>query len=171
MTAEPNTIYKFIVLYMLDNVPFSLSGAQIGDFVLQKGYTDYLTLQSTFGELSENGFIAINRTHGKTLYTISEEGRKALSFFPTGISEELKKDILDYLTENRIDLRESNESLSDYTKLASGEYRVSGWITDGNEELLRVTFTVPTEASAQHICSNWKVKSQEIYEFITGTLF
>lgn len=156
---------------MLDNVPFELSGAQIGDFVLKKGYTDYLTLQSTFGDLAENGFVIVTKTHGKTLYSISEEGRKTLSFFPTGISEDLKKDILDYLSENQIALRESNESLSDYTKLPTGEYRVSGWITDGSDELLRISFTVPTESTAQHICSNWKNQSQDIYAYITQTLF
>ena len=35
--AQPLTLYKLIVLYMLDRVDFPLSTSQISEFVLDKG--------------------------------------------------------------------------------------------------------------------------------------
>ena len=43
--AQPLTLYKLIVLYMLDRVDFPLSTSQISEFVLDKGYTTYFKLQ------------------------------------------------------------------------------------------------------------------------------
>ena len=40
--AEPFTLYKLIVLYMLEKVDFPLSNTQISDFFLEKEYTNYL---------------------------------------------------------------------------------------------------------------------------------
>ncbi len=42
--AQPLTLYKLIVLYMLDRVDFPLSTSQISEFVLDKGYTTYFKL-------------------------------------------------------------------------------------------------------------------------------
>ena len=39
--AEAFTLYKLIILYMLDKVDFPLTNSQISEFVLDKGYTDY----------------------------------------------------------------------------------------------------------------------------------
>lgn len=39
--AEPFTLYKLIVLYMLEKVDFPLSNTQISDFFLEKEYTNY----------------------------------------------------------------------------------------------------------------------------------
>ena len=44
--AETFTLYKLIVLYMLDRVDFTLSTSQISELILVKGYTNYLRLQS-----------------------------------------------------------------------------------------------------------------------------
>ena len=43
--AEAFTLYKLIILYMLDKVDFPLTNSQISEFVLDKGYTDYFKLQ------------------------------------------------------------------------------------------------------------------------------
>ena len=45
MTSDPFTLYKLIVLYMLDRVDYPLTRTQIADFVLEKDYTSYLNLQ------------------------------------------------------------------------------------------------------------------------------
>ena len=36
LVQDPITLYKLIVLYMLDRVSFPLTGAQISDFMLEK---------------------------------------------------------------------------------------------------------------------------------------
>ena len=50
--AEAQTLYKLIVLTMLDRVDFPLTNAQISDFILTKEYTNYFTLQQVLSELA-----------------------------------------------------------------------------------------------------------------------
>ncbi len=45
MLQDPLTLYKLIVLYMLDRVNFPMTNAQVSDYILEKEYTNYLTLQ------------------------------------------------------------------------------------------------------------------------------
>ena len=61
MNQEPATLYKLIVLYMLDRVTFPLTTAQISEFILDKEYTNFLTLQTVISELIETG-LAESRT-------------------------------------------------------------------------------------------------------------
>ena len=50
MTQDPLTLYKLIVLYMLNRVDFPLTKAQITDFILEKEYTTYMNLQSVLAQ-------------------------------------------------------------------------------------------------------------------------
>ena len=45
MSTDATTLYKLMVLYMLDKVNFPLSNSQIADFMLDRQYTNYFTLQ------------------------------------------------------------------------------------------------------------------------------
>ena len=67
MLQDPLTLYKLIVLYMLNRVTFPLTAAQVSDFILGKEYTNFLTLQQVINELTDAGMIATqsirNRTH------------------------------------------------------------------------------------------------------------
>ena len=51
MNQEPLTLYKLIVLYLLNKVSFPLTMAQVSDLILEKEYTSYLTLQQVINEL------------------------------------------------------------------------------------------------------------------------
>ena len=57
MGTESIVLYKLIVLYMLDRVNFTLTNSQISDFVLEKGYTNYFTLQEAINGLIESEFV------------------------------------------------------------------------------------------------------------------
>ena len=50
--SEAFTLYKLIVLYMLEKVDFPLTNGQISEFILEKGYTSYFTLQQPLPFLS-----------------------------------------------------------------------------------------------------------------------
>ena len=45
MSPEALTLYKLIVLYMLNKVNFPLTNTQLSEFILEKEYTNYFTLQ------------------------------------------------------------------------------------------------------------------------------
>ena len=53
------TLYKLIILYMLDRVDFPLTNSQISEFILDKGYTDYFKLQQAISELTQAEFIRV----------------------------------------------------------------------------------------------------------------
>ena len=84
--ADTFTLYKLIILYMLDKVSFPLSNAQLSEFILEKEYTDYFTVQTALSELNETGFLRMSTVRNTSLYHITEEGRKTLSYFQNRIS-------------------------------------------------------------------------------------
>lgn len=46
MIADPATLYKLIILYILDHSEFPLTNSQLCEFLLDKGYTTYFTIQA-----------------------------------------------------------------------------------------------------------------------------
>ena len=57
MLSDPITLYKLMILYMLDHVNFPLTNSQLTDFFLDHEYTTYFTLQQALNELKEAGLI------------------------------------------------------------------------------------------------------------------
>ena len=55
--ADASTQYKLIVLYMLDQVDFPLTNTQISNFMLDKDYTTYFTVQKAISELIDAGLM------------------------------------------------------------------------------------------------------------------
>ena len=79
--SETQTLYKLIILYILNHVAFPLSNAQLSEFILDKEYTDYFTLQQSLFELTDSALIHPEKQHNTTLYHITEEGRTTLTYF------------------------------------------------------------------------------------------
>jgi len=171
MIQDPLTLYKLIVLYMLNKVSFPLSSSQIGDFILEKDYTNFLTLQQVFSDLKENNLIASKTVRNRTLFSITEEGMNTLSYFQNRISDAIKTDVLEYLRENEMELRNEVSILSDYYKSTNGEYEAHLWAKDRDTELVSIKLTVPTEEIAASICAKWQDKNQQIYQYLTEQLF
>ena len=171
MFQDPLTLYKLIVLYMLNKVSFPLSSSQIGDFILEKDYTNFLTLQQVFSDLKENNLIASKTVRNRTLFSITEEGMSTLSYFQNRISDDIKKDIIEYLRQNEMELRNEVSVLADYYKSTGGEYEAHLWAKDRDSELVSIKLTVPTEEIAASICTKWQDKSQQIYQYLTAQLF
>ena len=171
MIQDPLTLYKLIVLYMLNKVSFPLSSSQIGDFILEKDYTNFLTLQQVFSDLKENNLIASKTVRNRTLFSITEEGMNTLSYFQNRISDAIKTDVVEYLRENEMELRNEVPILSDYYKSTNGEYEAHLWAKDRDVELVSIKLTVPTEEIASSICAKWQDKNQQIYQYLTEQLF
>ncbi len=168
--AEPHTLYKLIILYMLKKVNFPLTNAQISNFVLDQGYTTYFTLQEIIHELLDSGLI-----HGETIrntsrYNITDAGAETLDYFGSKISRPIQEDIDNYLEENRFQLRNEVSVIADYYKTTEGEYTAECKVREKNADLVSLSLTVPLKEQAASICDHWKGKCQEIYSFLVKEL-
>ena len=100
MTQDPLTLYKLIVLYMLNKVKFKLTYAQISGFILEKEYTNFLTLQEVISDLQDTELIKADTTMNRTYFSITDEGRNTLSYFGNRIGEAIIADIDAFLMRN-----------------------------------------------------------------------
>lgn len=167
---EPFTLYKLIVLYMLSKVNFSLSNSQITDFILEKEYTDYLTLQQALAELLEVKLIRVDASSKNSLYNITEEGIETLGFFENRISEQIKEEILSYIQRNGYELYNERSVLADFEKNSEDEYAVRCRVMEKKSPLIDLTITVPTLEDAETVCRNWENSSQPVYSYIMNEL-
>ena len=58
--TDPLTLYKLILLYILDHVDYPMTNSQLSEFLLEKEYTSYFTIQTALSELEEAGFISVS---------------------------------------------------------------------------------------------------------------
>lgn len=171
MIQGPLTLYKLIILYMLDRVSFPLTRSQIGDFILEKEYTDYLTLQQAFYELTQAGLVGASTVRNRTFLELTETGLETLRFFGSRINHGIKKDVNAYLAEHELALRNEISVVGDYSRTPNGEYEAHLSATDRGVKLVDITLSVPAEEIASSICDNWQKKNQEIYDYLVGQLF
>ncbi|MDD2970380.1 MAG: DUF4364 family protein [Lachnospiraceae bacterium] len=171
MIQDAVTIYKLIILYMLGRVDFALTKGQVDDFILEREYTNYLTLQQVLTELTDADLIQIKSIRNRTYLTITEEGKRTLSYFDNRISDSIKEDIDSYLKANELKLRNEVSVQSDYYKSTSGEYEAHLTAKEKGVTLVEIRLSVPLPEMASMICDNWTKKNQEIYQYLTEKLF
>ena len=170
MSSQYFTLYKMIVLYMLKRCEVPLSKAQIYDFVLEGGYTDFLTLQEVFSELSETALISEKTMANRTYLEITDDGSQALGFFGNRINPSIRSDIDRYLKDNSLKIRDEASIQGDYTKTADNEYTARLIAKENGRNILDIRMTLPTEELAENTVRNWQEKNQEIYQFLISHL-
>ena len=168
--AEPITIYKLIILYMLSQVDFPLGNTKISNFFLDKEYTTYFTLQQALSELSESHLVKMESTRNSSRYEITSEGEETLSYFGKKISSAIVDDIDAYLKENKVRLRDEVGLISDYYRSTAQDYVVHCAIREGKTSLLDLSISVPDKEQAEHMCSRWNKENQAIYQNIMKLL-
>lgn len=164
MPSGSITIYKLIILYTLSKVETPLPPGIISDYITSHDYTNYFTLQNAFGELLEADLIREESTYHLTYYTLTESGRETLALFGTPLSHDIRKEIDEYLQEQKFQIIDETSLVSDYHRTKDGTYLVTCVIREQNHILFRLEFDVMTEADAIKICENWKLESGGLYQ-------
>lgn len=160
---EVHTLYKLILLYLLNRVEIPLTNGQICAFVAEEQYTDYFTVQETLADMVETKLLEPEIVRNSTFYHLTESGKETLSYFKDEISTAIRKDIEAYLKENKMKLRNENAVLADYNNLEEGGFLVKLQIKEKESFIVDMSLTVQEERRAIMMCDNWKKKSSEIY--------
>ena len=170
MLAEPMTLYKLMNLYMLHQVNFPLTNAQLSNFFLDREYTTYFTLQQALNELLDAGLVKKETMRNSSRYEITKEGEETLEFFGKNISPAIVSDMDEYLKQNRFRMRNEVGLLSDFYKSTNQDYIVHCEVREGKSILIGFDLSVPDKDQAETMASHWKERSQEIYSYVMKTL-
>lgn len=168
--ADTLTLYKLIVLKMLDQVDSPLTNSQISEFILEKEYTNYFTLQQVLSEMEETGLVTVSSSHNSSLYHITDSGKDTLNYFGNKVSSAICRDIDAYLTEKKVEIRNDLSITADYFPGRSSDYLVRCQVREQKSTLIDLTISVPSEKQAVSVCNHWKEKSQEIYAYVMKSL-
>ena len=170
MLAEPMTLYKLMNLYMLKQVNFPLTNAQLTNFFLDREYTTYFTLQQALNELLDAGLVKKETMRNSSRYEITKEGEETLEFFGKNISPAIVSDMDEYLKQNRFRMRNEVGLISDFYKSTNQDYIVHCEVREGKAVLVNLDISVPDKEQAEIMCNHWKDRSQEIYAYVMKSL-
>ncbi len=168
---DPLTLYKLIILYMLNRVNFPLTKAQVGDFILTRDYTNFMNLQQAIGELIDSALVKAESIRNRTHLVLTPDGAETLAYFGNRIGESVRAEIDEYFIQHELELRNEVSIVADYYKSTSGEYEARLIAKDNGINLVDITLSVPVPETAASICENWQQKNQEIYKYLIETLF
>ena len=76
MAADSSTLYKLMLLYMLNKVNFPLTNSQMTDFMVNKNYTSYFVVQESLNDLISLEYVKSENFHSKTQYQITKSGSR-----------------------------------------------------------------------------------------------
>ncbi len=158
------TIYKLIILYTLSKVEAPLPPGIIADYITSRGYTNYFTLQNVLGELLEADLIREDSTYHLTYYTLTDAGRETLALFGTPLSQDIRREIDEYLQERKYEIIDDTSLVSDYHLTKDGTYLASCILRERSRIIFRLEMEAATEADAIKICENWRSQSETLYQ-------
>ena len=155
---------------MLDQVDFPLTNSQISEFVLDKEYTNYFTLQQALSEMENANLIRLEKEHSRTFYHLTEEGAATIQYFKNDISPAIQTDIHTFLKKKKYELKNEVSVKADFYQSTSGEYNVRCQVIERGAPLIDLTIAVPSQGEAETIANNWAKKNQEVYAAIMASL-
>lgn len=168
--AEPFTIYKMTILYMLERCGFPLSNTQLSNFFLEKEYTDYFRIQEVIANLVDAKLIEPHSSHSNTQYTLTAAGKETLGFFRDKITEGIDEDIRSYFDQNKWEFKKDNSVTADYRRGRNQKYEVRCQVKNDGACVLDITLAVNTKEQAEAICAQWKKSHEDVYAYLMDTL-
>ena len=149
--------HKLIILHLLQKMGISLSTSEICQFLLEKNYMDYFSIQQYLSELEAAGWLEKTREQNNTRYTVTDDGEEVVNSFLNRISEEVKEEINTYARENSKRIRAEYAVTANYFPELNGDFLVKCSLCDDNGvTLMEVSVSVVSKNQAQNICRNWK---------------
>ena len=116
--------HKLIILHLLQKMGISLSNSEICQFLLEKNYMDYFSVQQYLAELESAGWLEKTREQNNTRYTLTDDGEEVINYFINRISDEVKNEINVYVHENSRRIRAEYAVTANYFPELNGDYLV-----------------------------------------------
>lgn len=167
---EDFTINKLIILYLLSQVKMSLSLSQITQIILERGYTNYFSLQQYLNELENSTFIITSKQNNTSYFEITDKGIQTLDFFASRIPDFVRKELDQFIENNWRKLRSELDIHAEYTPNKSNEYVVNCTVTENDSTLINLSISVGSKKQAIELCTKWQNNASVLYSEILQLL-
>lgn len=157
---------KLILLYVFKKIKKTLASEQITNIILENNLINYFLLKQYLAELTESGFLLLQQTDSKSMYSITEAGYTTLELFINRIPSNIISIIDKYLTDNYTRIEAETSVTSNYIPISENEYLVKCKIIENTSALIEITLNVATRSQAKNICDNWERNALAIYSDI-----
>lgn len=165
------TVYKLIVLYMLDRSEEDLTQAALSAFLLENGYANFVSLAKSYSQLEKQGLVLPVNEGGKRFLRLTEEGRQALGFFGRQLSEDIRVQADEWILQNGSRLREERQVGAVFQRMTTGAYEVQMYVRERDTTLVDIRLSLPDQSSASAVAAKWSEKNTEIYQYLISKLF
>lgn len=173
-SQQDNTINKLKLLFLLDKMELPLTENNIIDICTSRNsWINYMDCKEILWELLEVGFIyKTDEDDDEFRYGITVDGRNCLSHFFLRIPQSLREDMNNFVKDNKMNLKRSQEYVSEYIKNPDGSHTVTLKIKEPllSNPLLEIKLKAPTRHSAITACKKWKENAANIFEYLYDSI-
>ncbi len=161
---------KLTIMHLLQKMGIALSNSEICQFLLEKDYMDYFSIQQYLSELEAAGWLEKTQDQNNTRYTLTDDGEEVINYFINRISEDVKNEINIYVKENGRRIRAEYAVTANYYPELNGDFLVKcGLCDDNGATLMEITVSVVSKDQAQMVCQNWRKRVNKYYrEFLSA---
>lgn len=158
---------KLLLLYIIKTATYSFTKEELTQFILEKEYMNYFSIQQYLVELSESGFIHIDNINEEKI-SLPEKGILALELFESKIPEKLKEDLIKIFQNEIIIKKKETQVVSEYFEKENNQFNVNLKLVENEETLFSLYLNVASVSQAESICNTWKTDPDKIYQGIVN---
>lgn len=164
------TVFKLTLLYILDQMDFSVTLDTLNDICCSKNsWLSYMTLAEILPELVDTNFLSYSENLSENnirYYKITQDGRDCLKYFYSKIPSSLRNDISNFIRQNRQSYKRNQEYFRDYKKNQDGTYTLLLKVIDPTESKLEIKLNVDTHSEAVNAFNKWVDSASKVYSEI-----
>lgn len=161
---------KLILLYIIYNLDMPISNLQITKLIIENNLMNYFSSQQYLNELCGDKLFSAELVDGKTFYTITEAGKKTLSYLSDLILPVVKEKIDSTIYSLKKRIKNETYITADFIPESENKYIVNCCVREDDFTLIELTLAVGSKNDARNICDNWKNNAQNIYPEIIESL-
>ncbi len=171
---EEKVRLKLTLLFFMEKMEIPLTKNSLLDICsIENDWISYMDCVSIISDLTEAGFIyKAENSENAELYSITYSGRECLAQLYSRVPYALREKMTEYVKNNKLSVKASQEYTSTYIKNEDGSYTVTLRIYEPmiSSPMFEVKIKAPSRQSAIEADKKWKRQAPNVYEFIYENL-
>ena len=166
---------KLLIMYLINRMELSMSGAQITDFVIAKDLMNHFMLAQTLADMVEQDYLYTKHESAAdantTRYSVTNAGMECLELFMSRIPRHMRTLINQYVEDNHGKVKKDFEVTATYfVNEDADEYSVKCVALEDKRALMELVISIETIEQAKLIHKNWRANASTIYKKIIDAL-